>query len=76
MLAEEAQELAAQNVVIIEHDIDNEPEILAKYDKPTKPITGVPVLIFERNGVEMARINGICNIADVYGAIEQAKEAR
>lgn len=74
-LAAEAEELAKLNAVVIEHDITEEPEILEKYSKK-QPITGVPVLIFERNGMEMTRLNGMVNIREVFDAIEFAKEAR
>ena len=39
-------------------------------------VMSTPVLVFERNGIEVTRINGMCNIDDVIGAIEKAREAR
>jgi len=70
-LAEEMTELEALGATVIEHDITQETELVDKYK-----ITSVPVLIFERNGIEMARINGICNITEVFDAVKQARESR
>jgi hypothetical protein len=39
-------------------------------------LTGVPVLKFYRNGVEMARLNGLVNPQEILDAIEHTKEAK
>lgn len=70
-LAEEMTELEALGVTVINHDITQETELIDQYK-----ITSVPVMIFERNGMEMARINGICNITEVFDAVKQAREAK
>ncbi|MCY9546814.1 thioredoxin family protein [Lysinibacillus xylanilyticus] len=70
-LAEEMTELEALGATVVEHDITQEPELVDKYK-----ITSIPVLIFERNSIEMARINGICNITEVFDAVKQARESR
>ncbi len=70
-LNEIKSEIAEAGAVVSEHDVMTERALLEKYE-----ITSVPVLIFERNGVEVARLNGLANPQEVIDAIEHAKEAR
>lgn len=62
-------DLEAQDVTVIEHNVSNEPEIGAKYN-----LMSVPVLIFERDGVEVHRNNGIMNREEILYRIKLAKE--
>lgn len=67
------EELSELDVSVVDHDIEKEPDILKKYNKPSNPISSVPVLIVERNGLEVTRINGICNMEELFEIIEDAK---
>lgn len=62
-------ELQAENVTVIEHNVSDEPEIVDKY-----MLLGVPVLIFERDGVEMYRHVGVMSREEIMYRIKQAKE--
>jgi len=64
----EKAELSALKVEVVEHDVTVERELIVKYG-----IQSTPVLIFERNGLEMVRLSGMVNIREVYDAIEHAK---
>lgn len=70
-LEEIAQELTLNGAILVNHDISREPELVEKYD-----ITSVPVLIFERNGVEVARINGLVAPQEILDTLEHAKVVR
>ena len=52
-------------------NLSQQPEMVERYG-----VMSTPVLVFERNGIEHSRINGVCNVDDVIGAIEKAREAR
>lgn len=49
-------------------DISEKPEVIDQYG-----LTSVPVLIFERNGVEVGRIVGLIGTEEILDAIENAK---
>lgn len=69
--------LMEEHATVIEHDIEAEPEILAKYNTKKNPISGDnPVLIFERNGQEITRLNGLVSADEIVDAVDYAKEAR
>lgn len=70
-MADIADQLTAANAVVSEHDIEVEHGLIDKYG-----ITGVPVLIFERNGIEVARLNGMVSATEVLDAVEYAKVIR
>lgn len=70
-LAEYADEIAAKGATVIEHDIAEEPHWVGE-----KHLASVPVLTFERNGIEMGRIVGLVHIDELLETIEHAKEAR
>lgn len=63
--------LAEAEAEVISHDIAEEPELIDKYG-----VTGVPVLIYERNGVEVTRLTGLVSSIEIVDAIQYAKEAR
>lgn len=52
-------------------DITEHPEVISKYD-----LSSVPVLVFERNGVEMTRLIGLRPVDEIIDAIMLAKEAK
>ncbi len=66
-----ADQLMAVNAQVSEHDIDVEFGLIRKYG-----ITSVPVMIFERNGAEITRLNGLVSTAEILDAVEYAKVAR
>ena len=70
-MADISGQLTQANAVVTEHDIEAELELIDKYG-----ITGVPALIFERNGVEVARLNGMVSAAEILDAVEYAKVSR
>lgn len=70
-LADYADEITALGATVVEHDIAEEPHWIGE-----KHLASVPVLTFERNGIEMGRIIGNVHIDEVLGAIKHAKEAR
>lgn len=63
--------IAVEGATIEEINITHQPEMVERYN-----VMSTPVLVFERNGIEITRINGMCNVEDVIGAIEKAREAR
>lgn len=63
--------LTEEHATVIEHDIVAEPELIDKYG-----ITGVPVLIFERNGQEITRLNGLVSADEIVDAVDYAKVTR
>lgn len=64
-------ELTALNAAVSEHDVDVEFGLIRKYG-----LTSAPVLIFERNGAEITRLNGLVSTAEILDAVEYAKVAR
>jgi thioredoxin 1 len=52
-------------------DIEEHPEAIEQYG-----LTSVPVLVFERNGVEVGRIVGLVGTEEIIEAIEFAKVVR
>jgi thioredoxin 1 len=70
-IAEIEPQLAELGATVSEHDVMAEPELIDKYG-----ITGVPVLVYERNGIEVARLNGLVSPQEIIDALEHAKEAR
>lgn len=71
VLREEADTLKVEGATVIEHDVTVERDLIEKYG-----IQGTPVLVFERNGIEMARLSGMVNIREIYDAIEFSRVAR
>jgi thioredoxin 1 len=56
---------------LINVDITEQPEVIDQYG-----LTSVPVLVFERNGVEVGRIVGLVGTEEIVEAIEFAKVAK
>jgi thioredoxin 1 len=52
-------------------DITEQPEVIEQYG-----LTSVPVLVFERSGVEVHRITGLRPTEEIIDAIEHAKVAK
>lgn len=68
MLNAESERLSAEGATVEEINISQNAEAIEQY-----AIMSTPVLIFERNGIEVNRINGMCNFDDVLGAIELSR---
>jgi thioredoxin 1 len=56
---------------LVNVDITEQPEVIDQYG-----LTSVPVLVFERNGVEVARITGLVGTEEIIDSIEFAKVVR
>jgi thioredoxin 1 len=56
---------------LINIDIGEHPEVIDQYG-----LTSVPVLVLERNGVEVGRIVGLVGTEEIIEAIEFAKVVR
>jgi thioredoxin 1 len=56
---------------LVNIDIEEQPEVIDQYG-----LTSVPVLVFERNGVEVGRIVGLVGTEEIIEAIEFAKVVR
>ena len=52
-------------------DISEQPEVIDQYG-----LSSVPVLVMERNGVEVGRIVGLVGTEEILDAIEHAKVVR
>jgi thioredoxin 1 len=52
-------------------DISEHPEVIDQYG-----LSSVPVLVFERNGVEVGRLVGLVGTEEILDAIEHAKVVR
>ena len=70
-IASITDKLTEEHATVIEHDIVAEPELIERYG-----ISGVPVLIFERNGEEITRLTGLVSADEIVDAVDYAKEAR
>ena len=70
-IASITDKLTEEHATVIEHDIVAEPELSDKYG-----ITGVPVLVFERSGVEITRLNGLVSADEIVDAVDYAKVTR
>jgi thioredoxin 1 len=64
-------DLPALNAELVEIDIADQPEAIDQYG-----LTSVPVLIFERSGVEVTRMIGLRPVEEIVSAIEHAKVVR
>jgi len=71
MLEANADIFAVEGAAVESINLTQQPDKAEQYG-----VMSTPVLVFERNGIEVTRINGMCNIDDVIGAIEKAREAR
>jgi thioredoxin 1 len=56
---------------LVNIDITEQPEVIDQYG-----LTSVPVLVMERNGVEVGRIVGMVGTEEIIEAIEFAKVVR
>jgi thioredoxin 1 len=56
---------------LVNVDITEQPEVIDQYG-----LTSVPVLVMERNGVEVGRIVGLVGTEEIVEAIEFAKVAK
>jgi thioredoxin 1 len=56
---------------LVNVDITEQPEVIEQYG-----LTSVPVLVLERNGVEVGRIVGLAGTEEIIEAIEFAKVAK
>ena len=68
LLDANAERLAMAGVEYTEHDITEEPELVDKYG-----ITGVPVLVVERDGAEVQRFVGMVTEGQLFKALEDAR---
>jgi thioredoxin 1 len=59
------------SATLINVDIEEHPEAIEQYG-----LTSVPVLVMERNGVEVGRIVGLVGTEEIIEAIEFAKVVR
>lgn len=66
-----AVDLLALDVEVVEECLGAEPAVIDRYG-----ISSVPVMIVERNGVEMARMNGLVAGDEIIDVIKAAKEAK
>jgi thioredoxin 1 len=64
-------DLAQHGAELVEIDIERKPEAIEQYG-----LRSVPVLVFERNGIEITRINGLRPVDEIVEAIELAKVLR
>lgn len=64
-------DLEANEAVIEEIDIVEQPEVIDQYN-----LSGVPTLIFTRNGVEMGRMSGLHSVEEIEDLIIFARESR
>jgi thioredoxin 1 len=64
-------DLLAHDAELVEINIDNQPEAVDQYG-----LNSVPVLSFERNGVEIIRLTGLRPVEEIVEAIELAKVQR
>ena len=66
-----SEQLAEAGATVSEHDIAAEPELIDKYG-----LQGVPALVYERNGLEVARLNGLVSPQEILDTVKYAKEVR
>jgi thioredoxin 1 len=59
------------NATLVEIDIEDQSEVIDQYK-----LNSVPVLVFERNGIEMARLTGLRPVEEIEEMIIYAKEAK
>jgi thioredoxin 1 len=64
-------DLAKHDAELVNADIAEQPELIEKYG-----LSGVPVLLFFRNGVEVTRLIGLRPTEEIIDAIEYAKVVR
>jgi thioredoxin 1 len=64
-------DLSNAGTTLVNIDITEQPEVIDQYG-----LTSVPVLVFERNGVEVGRIVGLVGTEEIIEAIEFAKVVR
>jgi thioredoxin 1 len=64
-------DLEANGAVIEEIDIEEQPEVIDRYN-----LSGVPTLIFTRNGVEMGRMSGLHSVEEIEEMITHSREAK
>jgi thioredoxin 1 len=62
---------AEHSAKLVNVDIADQPEAIDQYG-----LTSVPVLVFERSGVEVTRIIGLRPVEEIVSAIEHAKVVR
>jgi len=64
-------DLFKAGATLVNVDITEQPEVIDQYG-----LTGVPVLVFERSGVEVHRLNGLRPTEEIIDAIKHAKVVR
>jgi thioredoxin 1 len=64
-------DLLNAGATLVNVDITEHPEVIDQYR-----LTSVPVLVMERNGVEVGRIVGLVGTEEIVEAIEFAKVAK
>ncbi|WP_298833807.1 thioredoxin family protein [uncultured Planococcus sp.] len=64
-----AVDLLALDVNVAEHDIADDPALVERYN-----LSSVPVLVLERNGYEVGRLNGLVSTTEILDAVKAAKE--
>jgi thioredoxin 1 len=64
-------DLEANEAVIEEIDIVEQPEVIERYN-----LSGVPTMIFTRNGVEMGRMSGLHSVEEIEEMIMHSREAK
>lgn len=64
-------DFAEHNATLTEINISEQKEYIEKYR-----LSGVPALVYERNGSEVHRINGLASVEEIVEAIEFARRAK
>jgi len=64
-------DLFTAGAALVNIDITEQPEVIDQYG-----LSSVPVLVFERSGVEVGRLVGLVGTEEILDAIEHAKVAR
>ena len=64
-------DLFTAGAALVNIDITEQPEVIDQYG-----LSSVPVLVFERSGVEVGRLVGLVGTEEILDAIEHAKVVR
>jgi thioredoxin 1 len=64
-------DLFTAGATLVNVDITEQPEVIDQYG-----LSSVPVMVFERNGVEVGRLVGLVGTEEILDAIEHAKVVR
>lgn len=64
-------DLESEGATLEEINVSDQPEVAEQYG-----IMNVPVLVFERNGIEISRSVGLVPVEQIVDSIQHAKEAK